>query len=123
MKVYKLKKPIVFDGRTVSEINLNLDDLAYKDLAKAEKQARAMLGKKERLTMPKEMDTKYTSCLIAIAAGEPVDLILSLKAADFTGVNMQMSDFLLTGEWDEDTEETEEITTTLTEKKSKAATA
>lgn len=122
MSIYKLKKPIVFDGRTVSELKLNLDDLAYKDLAKAEKQARAMLGKKERLTMPKEMDTKYTSCLIAIAANEPVDLILSLKATDFTSINMQMSDFLLTGEWDEDTEETEETTTALTEKKSKAAT-
>jgi len=88
MSIYKLKKPITFDGKTVSELKLNLDELAYKDLVRAEKQARAMLGKRERLIMPKEADTRYTSCLIAIAAGEPIDLILSLKAADFTLINM-----------------------------------
>lgn len=111
MYKYVLKRPITFDGREVKELNLNLDDLGYKDLRRAEKEARALCGKKERLIVPKEMDTKYTSCLVAIAAGESVELIQSLKAADFTAVNMRMSDFLLSGEWDEDTEETEETTT------------
>lgn len=108
MNKYVLKRPVTFDGREIKEITLNLDDLAYKDLRRAEKEARLMCGKKERLSMPKEFDTKYTSCLLAIAAGEPVELIQSLKAADFTAINNQMTDFLLGGDWDEDTEETEE---------------
>jgi hypothetical protein len=111
MSKYVLKRPITFDGREIKEINLNLDDLGYNDLRRAEKEARLMCGKKERLSMPKEFDTKYTSCLLAIAAGETVELIQSLKAVDFTAINMQMSDFLLGGDWDEDTEETEETTT------------
>ncbi len=119
MSRYVLKRPVTFDGREIKAIDLNLDDLGYKDLCRAEKEARLMCGRKERLSMPKELDSKYTSCLLAIAAGEPVELIQSLKAVDFTAINMQMSDFLLGGEWDEDTEETEE-NTTPTKKTSKA---
>lgn len=111
MVKYTLKRPITFDGKEIKEINLNVEELGYKDLRRAEKEARALCGKKERLTIPKEMDTKFTSCLLAIAAGESVELIHSLKAADFTALNMQMSDFLYNGEWDEDSEETEETTT------------
>jgi hypothetical protein len=104
MENYILKKPINFDGEEIKEINLDFDELSYKDLERAEKEARLRLKKKETMAIP-EMNKKYLACVAAIAGGVKAELIFSLKANDFTQITMLVMNFLMDGESEEDTKE------------------
>ncbi len=110
MKTYKLKFPVKFEDEVIEELKLDVEGLAYKDLRRAEREAQAMCGKKESLSLIKAFDDKYTSCLAAIAAKVKSELIFALKATDFTQINILMRNFLLNGEWEEEATEEPEAT-------------
>lgn len=110
METFKLSRPVKFDGQEVTELKLNVDDLSYKELRRAERMAEAMCGKKETLNLVKVWDDKYLACVAAVAAGVKPELIFEFKAPDFIQLTTYIRNFLLNGEWvsDEETEETDE---------------
>lgn len=104
MVKFELMKPVMFEGEEVSVLELNVEDLSYKDLRRAEREAQAMCGKKEMLGMVKVFDDRYLGCVAAIAAKVKPDLIFAFKAPDFIALTTHMRNFLLNGEWDTDEE-------------------
>jgi|GEM_PF-1006911 len=105
MENYVLKKPITYDGETITEIDFDFDGLSAHDLEKAERIARGLLAKKESMNVP-ETNKKYQSCVAAKACGRTVDFIRSLGAKDYTQVCLLVMNFLLDG--DSEDEETED---------------
>ena|GEM_PF-518447 len=102
-----LRKPVKFDGEEITELVFDFDSLTARDLLRSEREAKLRLKKKERLDIPKEMDSKYTICVAAKAAGVKAELLFALGAQDFTNVHMQTMNFLLDGA-SEETEENSE---------------
>jgi len=106
METYVLNKPITFNGETITEINLDLENLSVNDLEKAEKDARKQLQKKEYMAVP-EMNKKYQAQVAAIASGLPIAAIRSLGAKDYTQVCLEVQNFLLDGDSQDPDEESE----------------
>ena len=104
MEKHILAKPIDYDGKRITEIIMDLEDLSVNDLERAEREAKNLRGKKESALMP-EFDKKYQACVAAKAAGVPVDLIRSLGGKDYTQVCMLVQNFLLDGDSEEDEEQ------------------
>ena len=106
MEIYKLSKPIMFDGEEVTRLEMDFDNLTSKDLENAEKEARALLGRRENMPIP-ETNKKYLACVAAKAAKVPIDLILKTYARDYTGIALRAQDFLLLGDSDSEDEDGE----------------
>jgi len=92
MKV-KLNKIAGFDGVEYSELDLELDELTGKDLISATKEAKA-LGDQASVV---EFSKIYQAVVAAKAAKVPVDLVLQLKARDFTEITLRVQNFLIGG--------------------------
>ena len=88
-----LKNPITFDGVVHSKLILDFDELSGQDLINATKETKA-LGDQSPVI---EFSKIYLSVVVAKAAKVPVDLILALKAKDFTLVTLHCQNFLLDG--------------------------
>lgn len=104
MEIVKLSKPLIYEGETINEIKLDLDNLSVIDLERCERQARTMLKRKETMAVP-ETSKKYQSCVAAKASGLTIDAIRSLSARDYTAVCLEVMNFLLGGDSEEDDEE------------------
>ena len=109
MDRYALSKPIKYDGKEITEITLNLDDLSVTDLETAEKRFRAKAKKKE-VSLIIEFSKKYQVEVASIASGHDVELFRMLGARDYTGICMEVQSFLLAGELEETDENEEEQT-------------
>ena len=109
MEKYVLSKPIKYDGKEITEIMLNLDNLSVMDLETAERRFRAKAKKKE-VTPIIEFSKKYQIEVAAIASGHDVELFRMLGARDYTGICMEVQSFLLAGELEEMDEDEEEQT-------------
>ena len=105
MEKYTLLKPIEHNGEMITEIIMDLEDLSVEDLERAEREARAMLKKKETMPVP-DTNRRYLSAVAARAAGLPLGAIRRLKGKDYTQVCLLVQNFLLDGDSEED--ETEE---------------
>lgn len=97
METYKLSKPVNFEGQDFTEIKMDLEGLTAKNLEKAEKEARTLLGKKENMVVP-ETNKKYLACVAAKAASVTSDVIFSLSAKDYTQLCLLVQNFLLDGD-------------------------
>jgi len=106
MEHYVLKKPIEYDGETITEIDFDFDGLSAQDLERAERVARGLLQKRESMNVP-ETNKKYQACVAAKACGRTVDFIRSLGAKDYTQVCLLVMNFLLDGDSEDEEEETE----------------
>jgi len=104
---YVLKKPIPYEGKTITELHFDFDGLSALDLEKAEKIARGLLAKKESMNVP-ETNKKYQACVAAKASGQTVDFIRSLGAKDYTQVCLMVMNFLLDGD-SEDEEDNDNV--------------
>jgi hypothetical protein len=91
--IYQLKKPIVFDGKTITELALDFDQLTGQDLLDASKEMALAQGMD--VAVVAALDQQYQAAVAAKAAGVPVDLIVQLKGADFIAVCMEAQAFLL----------------------------
>ena len=122
MSKYLLKKPILVDGVTVKELNMDLDELTADDIDMCERQARSMVTEGGALLFP-EYSKLYLSCVAAKAAGVTVHDIRSMKAHDYTQVCTRVQNFLLIGESEEEETDSSKLTpglTSPTEKDTKA---
>ncbi|KUO72713.1 MAG: hypothetical protein APF81_08540 [Desulfosporosinus sp. BRH_c37] len=89
----KLLKPTTYDDVEYKKLVLDLEELSGQDLINATKEAKA-LGDKSAVA---EFSKTYQAVVAAKAAKVPVDLILLLKAKDFTQVTLHTQNFLLDG--------------------------
>lgn len=104
MEKYTLIKPINYEGEIITEIHMDLEGLSVQDLERAEREARALLKKKESMQVP-ETNKKYQACVAARAAALPLDAIRSLCGKDYTQVCLLVMNFLLDGDSEEEEEE------------------
>ena len=109
MEIYVLTKPIEYDGKKITEIQMDLEGLSALDLERAEREARRLLQKKESMNVP-ETNKKYHACVAAKASGLTVDTIRSLGGKDYTQVCLLVMNFLLDG--DSEDEETDNLQAT-----------
>lgn len=89
----RLIKPTTFDGVEYKNLILDFDELSGQDLINATKEAK-VLGDKSAVA---EFSKTYQAVVAAKSAKVPVDLILMLKAKDFTQVTLHTQNFLLDG--------------------------
>ncbi len=85
------RKPFSFEGKEYTEIKLDMDALAGKDVIDAETEARAMGVRAVML----ESSKVYQAILAARAAGVTVDFIQALPAKEFSRVTGEVQGFLL----------------------------
>lgn len=91
----KLKTPIDFEGKPIEEISLQLDTLTGGQLLAIERRVRAEMHTRGEVPLSMETDSSYLIAVAAAAAGKPVELFESLRAADFTAIKMAVQNFLL----------------------------
>lgn len=97
--IYKLRTPIVYDGKKVEELMFDFDKLPSSAMFRASREAKAILkqnsGKKAQLAIVPEMDKTYLACIAAMAAGVSSDLIFNLTLKDLTTITVRTQNFLL----------------------------
>lgn len=108
MERYILKTPIDFEGKKITELMLDLENLTPSDSRKAEKIAKNKNSKKKRLIAVLETDPDYIMALAAIASGKPIEFFDCLKLNDYTAVKYLVQNFLLSADSEDTDEETEE---------------
>lgn len=91
-----LKRPIVFEDQTVSQINLDFESLTGEDIEKAEAQFNAE-APQNSMVMVKEMSKPFLAIVASKAARVHVDLIRKLSAPDYAKITTRTSLFLLGG--------------------------
>jgi len=106
MERYVLSKPLQHGDSEIKELEFDFDGLSVADLEKAERIARTFLQKGETLTIP-EFSKKYQQSVAAIACGYPVSFIRTFSAKDYTQVCMIAQNFLLGGDSEAETEESD----------------
>ena len=106
VKKHELIRPLkTMDGRELTEITLDFEEIGAQALERCEKEARTFLGKKANMSVP-ETNKTYLACIAARASGLTLAEIRSLWGPDYTQVCLLVQDFLLGGGSEED-EETE----------------
>lgn len=90
--IIKLTKPVTFDDKVYTELELNFDVLTGRDLMQAEVEAKAISTGYAPVL---ELSKPYQAVVAAKAAKVPVDMIMDLPGRDYTKVTMAAQDFLL----------------------------
>lgn len=92
---YTLKNPVVLDGETVSELDLDFDSLTADDILSSERQFNTEATKNKEFVPIKETSKSYLAFIVARAAKQPVENIRKLSAKDFSQVTVLAQNFLL----------------------------
>lgn len=93
-QVYKLKKPVNFEGKEYTELTLDFDSLTGRDLINAERQyVRSAQG--NELANLKEIMKEMQVYIAAFAAKCPPELILSLGLKDVAEITRLVQVFIL----------------------------
>lgn len=91
--IYELKRHITFEGKEIKEIDLSgLEDLTGKDMRELDTQYRQ---KQFNPAITKEFDVLYLQMVLARATSKPIELFESLKAKDWTALEVYTRNFLL----------------------------
>ena len=86
-----LKQPLKVKDKEITEVKLDFEKLTGKQLADAEKEARAM-GDQSPSVM---VSMQYHSVIAAKMIGVPVDEILAMNAVDYKNIIVQVASFFL----------------------------
>lgn len=78
-----------FEGKPVTEIDMNLDALTGRDLLDAEREATSMLGRPAV-----DLDKTYQVCIAAKAAKVVPDMLLAMPARYFSKMTSEVQSFL-----------------------------
>ena len=90
-----LKKAITFEGKEITEIDMDLDSLTGEDMAQAEREYFASGG---HPVAPLSISNGYCAALAARAANLPVEAIRALSLKDCNRVIFATQSFLLDAE-------------------------
>ena len=104
VKKHELRRPLkTLDGRELTEITLDFEEIGAVALERCDKEARTFLGKKANMNVP-ETNKTYLACVAARASGLTLADIRSLWGTDYTQVCLHVQNFLLDGGSEEDEE-------------------
>ena len=95
METYVLRKPLNFEGKEITEIELNLDDMSKEDIDSAEQLYRLNGGRNMGLL---EMDKRYLTAVISFASGLPIEAFNGMGARNYTHLTLKVQNFLLPGD-------------------------
>ena len=93
MQTIALNKPVTFDGKEYTKLELDFDSLTGRELMKAEAEAKALTPGGYIPVL--ELSKPYQVVIAAKAAKVPVDVIMELPGKDYTKVTVAAQDFLL----------------------------
>lgn len=88
---YTLLRPIDFEGEKVTKLTYDLDELTGAHLC----QAASSMGGNPADKMLLGASPEYQAAVFAKAASVPIELIMALKAQDFTEVTSTVQLFLM----------------------------
>lgn len=92
-KTMTLKKPIEFEGKTVTKIDLSgLDNLNGKDVKELDRLFRNLGGARGGV---KEFDSTYLQLVASRATGYPLEFFETLSIKDVTLLEVLIRNFLL----------------------------
>lgn len=91
--VYQLIRPINFEGEEIKSLNLDFDDLGGNDLMGCAKLAQRL--DPNEVPVLRAASINYQVAVAARAAGVVPELIMALKAKDFTIVTQKAANFLV----------------------------
>ncbi|MGO4540376.1 phage tail assembly protein [Paenibacillus sp. 2TAB19] len=95
MEIYTLQKPINDGDETITELELDFDNMDAEDILAADRQYNVQAAKNNDFAPIKELAKPYLALIVAKAAKQPVEVIYKLKAKDFSKVTMLAQNFLL----------------------------
>ena len=91
--VLALKRPLMFEGKEIKEIDLNgLERLTGKDMRKIDKMFRSTGGAS---VYSKEVDSTYLQLVAMEATGFPQEFFDQLHAKDVTALEIKVRNFLI----------------------------
>lgn len=96
MIIFKLSKPVEFEGKTYDEIPLDLESLNGNDMLNVERQFLA--GEGNQAVMVKEFSKEYQALVAARAAKLPFEFFQSIGAYDFSRVTVRVQNFFIGSE-------------------------
>lgn len=111
MEIYKLLKPIEWDGKVIKELKIDFDNLTVPQLEQAERETAQFYAPDEGL-MGREADKRYFAGVIAAASNTPIQAIRSFKVPDYLNVTMMAKGFLFFGDLETAEQEGEKMTQT-----------
>ena len=88
--VYKLKKPLEYEGRIYEEFRFNFEKLNGNNMIQIENELRD----RDIFVITPETDTAFQAALAARAAGVSDSVITALPIADFLAVKRKVRRFL-----------------------------
>lgn len=88
--VYKLKKPLEYEGKTYEEFRFDFEKLNGNDMIQIENELRD----RDIFVITPETDTAFQATLAARAAGVSDSVITALPIADFLAVKRKVRRFL-----------------------------
>lgn len=88
---FKLNKPVTFDEKEVTELDLDLDALTGKDLTNIEQEFTAG----GNMAAVPETSKTYLMYVGARAAGVPIELVQAMSAKDVSRLTVQVQNFLI----------------------------
>lgn len=92
-RAYQLIRPITFEDEEVKSLNLNFDELGGNDLMSCAKLAQRL--DPNEVPVLRAASINYQVAVAARAAGVVPELIMALKAKDFTVVTQKAANFLV----------------------------
>ena len=93
MQTIALNKPVTFDGKEYTKLELDFDSLTGRELMKAEAEAKAL--NPGGFAPVLELSKPYQVVVAAKAAKVPADVIIDLSGSDYTKVTVAAQNFLL----------------------------
>ena len=87
----KLRHPIEWDGKELTEVNLDLEKITGADLVDAEREYLAIGGTPTSLPL----SATYQMCIAAKGAGLDLEAVRAMKARDCSALLLRVQGFLL----------------------------
>ena len=121
MEKYTLKNPIDFNGKTYTEVEMDLNSLSKADFERCERAVKKQLRQGEYIPGIIEGDKRYAIAVASRAAGLPPVFFEELRGADYSRLCTFVTSFLMSGESDMEDEDYMEIIGAKPQTKQKAS--
>ena len=108
MEIYKLKKPVKWDGKEIKELKIDFDGLTVAQIEAAEYELAQFFGPEENI-ISRDFDKRYYSAIVSAASVVPVQAIRTFNYHDYFNLCMMARVFLVVGEMEDREAETENL--------------
>lgn len=93
-RVYTLRRPLIFEEKTYTNLLLDFDMLSGDDLISIDRRFIAETAG-QSVGYVKEFNKEFQAYVVAAASGHPIELIKKLSLKDLSAVTLRAQNFLL----------------------------